>query len=66
MILKEVKLDEIGANLECSPQKSLAKLSQQTNVSLSSVRNATKFCDFYLFERQSILHESSHITGTPD
>ena len=48
MVLKEEKLNEIGANLEHSPQKSLAKLAQQTNVSPSSARNATKYCDFYL------------------
>ena len=49
MVLMEEKSDEIGANLECSPQKSLAKLAQQTNVSSSSARNATKCYDFYLF-----------------
>ncbi|KAJ9580924.1 hypothetical protein L9F63_023896 [Diploptera punctata] len=36
------KLDEIGENLERSPQKSLPKLAQQVGISVSSAHTATK------------------------
>ena len=44
------------------PQKSLAKLAQQTNISPSSARNATKFCDFYLCGslKDKVYHTNPH------
>ncbi|KAJ9596938.1 hypothetical protein L9F63_012063 [Diploptera punctata] len=41
-VLTEEKLDEIGKNLERSPQKSLPKLAQQVGISVSSAHTATK------------------------
>ncbi|KAJ4430119.1 hypothetical protein ANN_22329 [Periplaneta americana] len=40
--LTEEKLDDIGANLERSPNKSLTKLAQQVGVSVSPAHRATK------------------------
>ncbi|KAJ4433388.1 hypothetical protein ANN_15647 [Periplaneta americana] len=41
-VLTEEKLDDIGAQLEQSPQKSLTQLAQQAGVSRTSAHNATK------------------------
>jgi hypothetical protein len=40
--LTEEKPDNIGARLERSPRKSLAKLAQEADVSVSSARTATE------------------------
>ena len=45
-VLTEEKLDDIGACFEQSPHKSLSKLAQQVDVSVSSVWNATKLLKF--------------------
>ena len=41
-VLTEETLDEIGERLEHTPQKSLKRLSQKTEVSLSPVQRLTK------------------------
>ena len=41
-VLTEETLDEIGERLEHNPQKPLKRLSQETEVSVSSVQRATK------------------------
>jgi hypothetical protein len=41
-VLTEEKLNDIGARLEHSPRKSLARLVQQDDISVSSARTATK------------------------
>ena len=41
-VLTEETLDEIGERLEHTPPKSLKRLSQETEVSVSSVQRATK------------------------
>jgi transposase len=41
-MLTEEKLDDVGARLEHTPRKSLTRLAQETGVSRSSARTATK------------------------
>ena len=41
-VLTEEKLDDIAERLEHTPQKSLKRLAQETGISESSARNATK------------------------
>jgi hypothetical protein len=41
-VLTEEKLDDTGARLEHTPRKSLKHLTQETRMSKSSVRRATK------------------------
>jgi transposase len=41
-VLTEEKLDEIGARLEETPWKTLRRLAQETGISESSARTATK------------------------
>jgi hypothetical protein len=41
-VFTKEKLDHIGARLEHSPRKSLAKLAQQADISVSSAMTATK------------------------
>jgi hypothetical protein len=48
--LTEEKFDDIGARLERSPIKSLAKLAQQADVSVSSARTATKWLKLRLYK----------------
>jgi hypothetical protein len=47
-MLAEVKLDEIGAMLEHTPQKSLRCLAQETGISKSSAAIATNLLKFWL------------------
>lgn len=54
-VLTEDKLDEIGENLERSPKKSLRKLSQQMDVSLSSARKATKLLRLHAY-KTTVVH----------
>jgi hypothetical protein len=41
-VLTEEEVDNIGARLECSPKKLLAKVAQQADVLVSSARSDTK------------------------
>jgi hypothetical protein len=41
-VLTEEKLDEVGARLQDTPQKSLRRLAQETGISKSSAAKATK------------------------
>ena len=47
-VLTKETLDEIGERLEHTPQKSLKRLSQETNVSVSSVQGATKLLKLHI------------------
>ncbi|PSN38379.1 hypothetical protein C0J52_21487, partial [Blattella germanica] len=49
-VLTEEKLDDIAYLLENSPNKSLSKLAQETDVSVSSVYKATKLINFKLYK----------------
>lgn len=56
-VLTEEKLDEIGARLEHSPRKSLRCLAQETGVSITTVRTATKLLKQPTFEKVVMLVE---------
>ena len=47
-VLTEETLDEIGERLECTLQKSLKRLLQETGVSVSSVQRATKLLKLHI------------------
>jgi len=54
-VLTEKKLDEIGARLEHTPWKSLRHLAQETGVSKSSARTATKLLKLKPF-KETVVH----------
>jgi hypothetical protein len=49
-VLTEEMLDKIGARLEYSPRKSLARLAQQAQVSKTTVWRATKNLHLWLYK----------------
>jgi hypothetical protein len=55
-VLTEEKLDEIGARLEHSPQKSLRLIAQETGISKTSARTATILLKLKSNET-SVVHE---------
>jgi hypothetical protein len=53
-VLTEEKLGYIGARLERSPRRSLAKLAQQADVSVSSARAATKLLNLLPYKTTQV------------
>jgi transposase len=49
-VLTEEKLDEIGAQLEHTPRKSLRRLAQETGISISSARTAIRLLKHVTFK----------------
>jgi hypothetical protein len=64
-VLIEEKLDDISARLETSPRKSLNRLAQETSVSKTSARKATKLLkqQSYKITVVNALKEHNRVAG---
>jgi hypothetical protein len=54
-VITEEKLDDIGGRLEHTPRKAQKRLAQETGVSKSSARSATKLLKIRLY-KTTVIH----------